>query len=200
MPSFEQVELRTSRLRLRPLTESDAPALFRIFEDPEVRRYLTRRQWKAVEEAQALIAQDRQALAEGRYLRLGLEPVDGGGIIGECSLFNLAEESRRAEIGYALGMATWGHGYMGEALTALVTFAFAELGLNRLEADIDPRNEASARTLDRLGFRTEGLLRERWIVAGEISDSRIYGLLRLDWQTGQKRWQGADDYVGWRFA
>ena len=50
-----------------------------------------------------------------------------------------------------------------------------------VEADIDPGNRASARTLERLGFRREGLLRERWIVNGEISDSALYGLLRRDW-------------------
>ena len=52
---------------------------------------------------------------------------------------------------------------------------------NRLEADIDPRNVASARSLVRLGFRQEGHLRERWVVNGEVSDTDLYGLLRIDW-------------------
>ena len=55
------------------------------------------------------------------------------------------------------------------------------MALNRVEADIDPRNEASARTLERLGFRREGLLRERWIVGDEVSDTALYGLLQRDW-------------------
>ena len=71
---------------------------------------------------------------------------------------------------------------MHEALSALVDYAFKTLGLNRLEADIDPRNHASARTLERLGFQKEGHLRERWIVSGEISDTWWYGLLRRDWR------------------
>jgi RimJ/RimL family protein N-acetyltransferase len=71
---------------------------------------------------------------------------------------------------------------MAEALPALVAHAFGALDLNRLEADIDPRNTASARVLERLGFRREGLLRERWIVNGEKSDSAIYGLLRAEWR------------------
>ena len=44
------------------------------------------------------------------------------------------------------------------------------------------RNEASAKSLPRLGFRREGLLRERWIVGGEISDSALYGLLASEWR------------------
>ena len=70
---------------------------------------------------------------------------------------------------------------MHEALGALLDYGFGELALNRVEADIDPRNAASAKTLERLGFRQEGYLRERWIVADEVSDSSLYGLLRRDW-------------------
>jgi len=72
---------------------------------------------------------------------------------------------------------------MGEALPALIGHAFGAMDLNRLEADIDPRNAPSASVLERLGFRREGLLRERWIVNGEKSDSAIYGLLRGQWTT-----------------
>ena len=71
---------------------------------------------------------------------------------------------------------------MHEALQALLQHAFDRLDLNRLEADIDPRNLASARTLERLGFQKEGYLRERWIVNDEVSDTALYGLLRREWR------------------
>jgi RimJ/RimL family protein N-acetyltransferase len=71
---------------------------------------------------------------------------------------------------------------MHEALQTLLDFGFGVMNLNRVEADIDPRNGASARSLLRLGFRLEGHLRERWIVAGEVSDSALYGLLRAEWR------------------
>ena len=65
---------------------------------------------------------------------------------------------------------------MHEALSALLDYAFTESNLNRVEADTDPRNERSARVLDRLKFSKEGLFRERCIVDGEISDAAMYGL------------------------
>ena len=71
---------------------------------------------------------------------------------------------------------------MQQALQALLRYAFQTLDLNRIEADIDPRNMASARTLERLGFQKEGHLRERWIVNDEISDTWLYSLLRREWQ------------------
>ena len=73
---------------------------------------------------------------------------------------------------------------MREALSALLDFGFQKLDLNRVEADIDPRNLASAKLLDRLGFQKEGFLRERWIVEGEISDTALYGLLKREWNSG----------------
>ena len=71
---------------------------------------------------------------------------------------------------------------MQEALKALLAYAFDELAMRRIEADVDPRNMASIRTVERLGFQREGYLRERWQVNGEIQDTLFYGLLRPDWE------------------
>jgi RimJ/RimL family protein N-acetyltransferase len=71
---------------------------------------------------------------------------------------------------------------MSEALGALFDYAFRTLALRRLEADVDPRNAASLGLIRSLGFRQEGLLRERWNVAGEIQDTAFLGLLAREWQ------------------
>ena len=72
---------------------------------------------------------------------------------------------------------------MQETLKAVLNYAFDVLNLHRIEADVDPRNDASVRTLERLGFQREGYLRERWQVNGEIQDAFFYGLLRPDWES-----------------
>lgn len=183
-PSLLKVRLRTERLLLRPVRESDAAALFEIFADPQVTRYLSRPAWTTLDQSRKRIAEDVKAMAAGEYLRLAVVRRSDREFIGECSLFNRVERARRAEVGYALARKAWGHGYVNEALRSLLEFAFSKLALNRIEADIDPRNRASARSLQRLGFAREGHLRERWIVAGEVSDSDLYGLLRSDWRGG----------------
>ncbi|HEX5305401.1 MAG TPA: GNAT family protein, partial [Dyella sp.] len=58
--------------------------------------------------------------------------------------------------------------------------------LHRLEADIDPANQASARSLQRLGFQREGLLRQRWIVDGQVADTAFYGLLAAEWRAAHR--------------
>lgn len=138
--------------------------------------------WTSIEQAHELIARDIAAFDKGEHLGLAIERTDDGCLIGQCTLFNLSSACRRAEIGYGLVSRAWGRGYMNEALRALVRYGFEQMNLNRIEADIDPLNKASARTLERLGFQMEGLLRERWIVDDIVSDSEMYGLLRREWQ------------------
>lgn len=187
MHAFNRLRLRTKRLLLRPLRAADARALLRIFSDAEVMRFWSSPPWQSIDQAHAAIARDRVAMAAGEYMRLGLERAEDKALIGTCTLLNLSEQSRRAEIGYALDARLWGRGYMHEALLALLEFAFSGLDLNRVEADINPLNAASARCLERLGFAREGLLRERWIVDGIVSDSAIYGLIRSTWKPGPPR-------------
>jgi len=179
---FEGIPLRTKRLRLRPYRDSDAAAILAIRSDPKVMRFWSSPPWTSIEQAHELIARDTTAFKNGNHLALAIERSDDSRYIGHCALFNLSRTCRRAEIGYGLASWAWGHGFMNEALNALIDYGFGPMNLNRVEADIDPMNEASARTLERLGFEQEGLLHERWIVNGEVSDSAIYGLLRKDWK------------------
>ena len=179
LPEGNAIELE--RVRLRPIDERDAPALYATYADPQTSRYLSRPPMTGLAQAEEMVAKIKAGYADGTMLQLAVERKDGGAFLGVCLVFHIHAPSARAEIGYILAREHWSRGYMAEALPALVDHAFRAMGLNRLEADIDPRNRASARVLERLGFRQEGLLRERWIVRGEASDSAIYGLLRKEW-------------------
>jgi len=178
---FTNIPIETRRLRLRALRESDAKDLFAIFSDPKVTRYWGAAPWTTLEPAREMIAADLGSVVR-THLRLGVERRADARLLGTCTLFNFHEACRRAEVGYGLGRYAWGQGYMLESLSALLQYGFDVLNLHRVEADIDPRNESSSRILERLGFQQEGLLRERWIVGDEVSDTAYYGLLRSEWQ------------------
>lgn len=176
------ITLTTPRLTLRPPRPGDEDDLQAIHGDPEVMRYFSEPAWSDPERPAQQIAKDAAAFAAREYFRFAMILNDTGRQVGNCTLRSLHWQCRRGEVGYALGRAHWGKGYMGEALEALLRFAFVDLDLHRLEADIDPRNAASTGAVERLGFQREGLLRERWIVGGEIFDSVVYGLLRREWE------------------
>jgi [ribosomal protein S5]-alanine N-acetyltransferase len=178
---FDPPNLELKRIRLRQLRETDIPAVFAMYSDPETARYLSHPPLKELGHAAKIVATALAGYADGTSLHFAIERIADRAFLGICLLFHFQKASRRAEIGYTLAREHWSQGYMTEALGAFIAHAFGPLGLERLEADIDPRNAASARILERLGFVREGLLRSRWIVAGEKSDSAIYGLLRSDW-------------------
>jgi RimJ/RimL family protein N-acetyltransferase len=186
MKPFEPVVLNGPRVTLRWVRAGDADALFSFYSDPAVTRYLSSPVWTQASEAVKKVESTLGGYESGMHLNFVIEPAADAAIIGMAGLFNFHETSRRAELGYTLARTHWGKGLMHEALVALVDHAFSALDLNRLEADIDPRNLASARSLERLGFRHEGLMRERWIVNGEVSDTGFYGLLRSEWNGGSR--------------
>lgn len=173
--------LGTERLVLRELTHADADVLFEIHSDPEAMRYGSGPPWSARSRAVEMLERAERDFAEQASIRWGLVVRDDDTLVGVTNLHSIHAQCCRAELGYVLDRRRWGRGYNHEALTRIIDWAFAELGLHRLEAELDPRNEASARAVERLGFVREGLLRERWIVDGEISDSLMVGLLRSEW-------------------
>jgi [ribosomal protein S5]-alanine N-acetyltransferase len=168
--------LRAARVQLRWLEPRDVDDLFTIFGDPEVMRYWSTPAYTEREQAAQLLAGIERHFVARDLLEWGIADADDR-IIGTFTLSSLSLAHRRAEIGYTLARAAWGRGLAGEAVGRGLAYAFDELALHRVEADVDPRNLRSLALLERLGFRREGLLRERWHVAGEICDSLMLGLL-----------------------
>jgi RimJ/RimL family protein N-acetyltransferase len=173
--------INTPRLSLRWISEADLDALFSIFSHPEVMRYWSTPPLVDREAARRLLNEIHDNFHKRAFLKWGIARRGDDLLLGTATLFHLDFDNRRAEIGYALGREYWSQGYMNEALQALVRYAFADLNLHRLEADVDPRNASSILTLERLGFQREGYLRERWQVNGEVQDALFYGLLRPEW-------------------
>jgi len=183
LPDAERLPtLDTERLRLRPVAPADAPDLFAVFGDPAVCRYWSRPPMTDPAAAGALQREIDALFAERTLFQWAIAERASDRLVGTCTLADLSVAHRRAALGYALGRAAWGRGYATEALRTLLAFAFDALALHRLEADADPRNAASIRVLERLGFRHEGHLRERWHLQGEVQDAALYGLLAREWR------------------
>jgi [ribosomal protein S5]-alanine N-acetyltransferase len=170
--------LRGAQVVLRWLTADDIDALHEIFSDPEVARFLAIPRQQGREDTERFLDGIHEGYRTGTLYQWGVE--HAGRIVGTCTLGGIDWENRRAEIGFALARAAWGRRLMPDALAALIAHAFGELNLHRIEADVDPRNSASLHLLERLGFRREGHLRERYFKDGEIQDSIMLGLLRQD--------------------
>lgn len=183
LPDHERLpEIEAPRVRLRWLEPSDTDDLFTIFSDPVAMRYWSRPPLTHRDEAAQLVTEIQRLFADRRLFQWGVERRDDRRIIGTVTLASLDASNRRCEVGFILASDVWRQGYMREALRVALDFAFDELGMMRVEADVDPHNAASLGILERLGFVREGLLRERWRVGGEVQDSVMLGLLRRQWR------------------
>jgi ribosomal-protein-alanine N-acetyltransferase len=169
------------RVGLRLLEERDAAALFALYSDQDVMRYWNHAPWTSLDQARAAIGEARADYLTGASLHCAICLPVTGELIGSCALYAISRQHRCASIGYMLAPAHQGQGYLGEAMRLLLAHGFGACNLNRIEAEVNRHNGASCRALERLGFRREGMLRERWIVAGKKHDTIVHALLREDW-------------------
>jgi ribosomal-protein-alanine N-acetyltransferase len=175
--------LETERLVLREIAASDAPALFEIHGDAELMRWFGSEPLKDLEGAQKLV----DLFAGWRALpnpgvRWGLQVKGETALIGSCGLFNWNRNSRKCTLGYELGRAGQGKGYVQEAVRAALDWGFDRMDLNRVEAQIHPSNVASLKSIRRLGFFEEGRLREGGYWGGRFHDLLQFSLLREEWR------------------
>ncbi|MFE7316104.1 GNAT family N-acetyltransferase [Streptomyces sp. NPDC057555] len=189
LPFTPAYPLRTERLDLRPVRHDDFAAVYAYQRRPEVCRYLY---WGPHDEAgsRASVADKatRTTLtASGDFLQLAVVHRDTGTLVGDVTFDYTRHEHRQGGIGYVFNPEHAGHGYATEAARALLRLGFEELGLHRIQAELDGRNTASARLLERLGMRREGHLRENEFLDGEWSDEVIYAMLAREWRARQEQ-------------
>lgn len=107
-------------------------------------------------------------------------------ILGAVNLFDIDDGT--GTVSYWLFEEHRGAGYATEAVSLVVRYAFDELGLHRITAEVFEGNDASTSLLDRLGFVHEGTLRENRFSDGSYEDTQLFGLLRGDWDGTE--WEG----------
>lgn len=177
-------ELETPRLLLREIGASDAPALFAIHGDADVMRWFGFDPLPDLSAAHNLIKVfDGWRRQPNPGTRWGIQ-VKGGDpvLIGTCGLYGWNRNWRKCTIGYELARHAQSQGYMHEALVSALTWGFARMRLNRVEAEIHPDNAASIKLALRLGFVFEGRLRQAGYWGGQHHDMLQYSLLRSDWE------------------
>lgn len=179
---LDEIEIKTERLTVRPVTEADLEGLMAINGDPEVTNFLPYATWESPEDASAWYQRMANFSRETGARQLVLVHTQQQLVIGTLLAFKFDEASRRAELGYVIGRSHWRQGFASEAVRALLVHLFGTQGLRRVEAEVNPENAASCALLKALGFTLEGHLRERYEAKGKIYGVNVYGLLASDWR------------------
>lgn len=178
-PRFE-----TARLVLREMTPADLDFYFHHFNDEEIVEgcaFPGPENLEAARKELELYCTGLFKKDEGA--RWGIVAKAQNRLVGTCGLYNWNKTSHSAEIGYDLEPAYWGQGIMTEALQAILKYGFQEMKLNRVQALVDAENLHSLKLLEELGFKREGVFRQRTHFKGRFHDDVCLSLLREEWKT-----------------
>ncbi len=123
---------------------------------------------------------------EGQSLTLGAQVGETSELAGDVVLFWRSRAHAGGELGYVFNPALGGRGYATEAANVMLRLGFEGLGLHRIVARIDERNESSVRLARRLGMRQEARLVRNEFFKGEWSTELDFAMLADVWYSRQK--------------
>jgi RimJ/RimL family protein N-acetyltransferase len=178
------VEIQTERLRLRPFRDADLAAFVAYRSDPEIARYQSWDSSYSMADAESFLHSQRgvEFGRPGEWLQLAIVERATERLCGDCAVRVATDQPATAEIGVTVAAASQGKGVATEAVAAVVTELFEQLGLHRVFADADDRNLPVQRLLEQLGFRCEARLVEADWFKDEWSTLRVYGVLEREWR------------------
>ncbi len=172
----------TERLRLRPFQADDLPAFVAYRSHPDAARYQSWDTTFSMADAERFLAsqQEIEFGQPGEWVQLAAADAENGALLGDCAV--RVDEPGSAEVGVTFAPEHQGRGLAQEALTAVMKHLFEVLGIHRIYAETDERNEGVHRLLDRLGFRCEAQLVEADWFKGEWCSLCIHAMLRREWE------------------
>jgi len=173
--------LETERLILRRFTPDDAEAMYRNWASSDnVTKYLTWPAHSSADVSRMLLGFWMKDYDDPRTYHWGLTLKATGEVIGDISVVHLNESASCAELGWCIGEAYWGKGFMPEAAHAVRDYLFDVVGFGRIEACHDVNNPKSGRVMQKIGMTCEGIRRKSGRNNQGIVDVAYYGMLKDD--------------------
>jgi HAD superfamily hydrolase (TIGR01509 family) len=162
----------TKRLLIRELSVNDIPSMYEIYQNPEVKKYITDIDDYLENEIERHEAYVKNVYNFYGYGLWGIFSKDSDQLIGRCGIQHTIVNNREEiELGYLLDVNHWGFGYALECTKAVIDYAFSKLNMTRIIAIIDPLNERSIKVASRIGMEKESKIikntREYWLYSIE---------------------------------
>ncbi|MGE1015812.1 GNAT family N-acetyltransferase [Bacillus wiedmannii] len=173
--------LETERLILREITKEDSKAIFDYFSRENVTQFYGMNSFKDLKEAETLVENFQSAFHDKRGIRWGIVTKTENEFIGTIGFHAWSPQHKRTEIGYEIHPDYWRKGYISEAVRTVITYGFNKWDLNRIGAIIFTDNIASHKSVQKFGFKQDGLLREYMYQNNHPNDVISYSLLKSEW-------------------
>ena len=184
-PAWTPPTLATDRLVLRAVTETDADAVFAACSNPNLTRFTLFETHRTPDDAVSFVRHyARQSYAERvpDPFAVVLKDDPDGQMVGAVGCHWASRANFVMELGYWVAEPLWGRGIAAEAGRAVVGYAFENYPpVRRIQARVLVGNPASARVLDKIGFRFEGTHRAAVFRRGRFEDVTMFAVLRDEW-------------------
>lgn len=175
-------EIQTERLVLRKFKCTDVkPAFNNWCNDDLVTKYLTWPSHGSVDVTGKVLSEWIKSYENDNFYQWAIILKEIDEPIGSISVVAMNEKTNSVHIGYAIGSNWWNKGIVSEAFSAIITFMFEEIKVNRVESRHDPKNPASGKVMIKCGLKYEGTLRQSDISNQGIVDVSYYGLLASEY-------------------
>lgn len=174
-PLSEFPDLQTERMNLRAVHPGDVQAFHALMSIPEVTRLSNWPDTPGLGQCADFISRMADAFPSGNGCSWAMEDRESGRLIGAVRFNYFIRDWFCGGVGYEIHPDYWGKGWMTEALRSVIACGDGQFGLNRIEAWTLRENVASARVLEKCGFRFEGTLRQRAHFKGRFHDLRWFG-------------------------
>jgi len=168
--------MATARLMLREVRRSDARALLRLTQSPDIARHT----WPPPPDLEAFerfIEWARSKRADGGHACFAVVPRGQTELAGLFDLRSLEPGFVRAELSFFLDPSLWGTGVFIDAARMVCEFAFTAVGIHRIEARCEVDNDRGNRALEKLGASNEGRLRASFVREGAAVDQYLWSLV-----------------------
>ncbi|WP_091495927.1 GNAT family N-acetyltransferase [Amphibacillus marinus] len=172
------MKFTTERLTIRPFEPEDMTAVFAIYQDENVCKYLLHNSWTQSDLRRNFTKKlNNNKLTKDTVLNLAVLRADQ--VIGDLSVW-YTDMKDTIEIGYSFLPVSAGQGYATEAVKGLINMLFDTFGCHRIQANLDARNRESEKLCQRVGMRKEAHFIQDFWNKGEWTDSLVYGLLQTE--------------------
>ena len=171
------MKLSTDRLVMRPMGPVDFDEIHEMHCYPQVAQYNT----IGIPENILVTTKFLEGvLHDPTKLAWSIRIKETDAFVGEIGMNLSSKKYRKGEIYYSLHPDQWGSGYAKEAVSALISFGFSELGLHRIAAGVATENLKSVTLLERVGMQREGLCRKILPLQSGWMDNYMYAILEDD--------------------
>ncbi len=173
--------LKGKRINLRKLRKTDANSIYENVNNKKIFEYTLIPNPYKKNNAVDFVKISQKNIRIKKAFELGIELKESGKIIWMMSLLKFDEKNKNAEIGYWIGEKYWKQGITSEALKLILEFGFKKLKLERIYAKVMHPNKASAKLLEKNGFKYEGTMRHTLFRENKWLDDLVYSILKEEY-------------------